>query len=113
MGIRKKPKPKSTPTKPDTAFMGTQQAAVWLGRSLSTHDVMIRVTNQLMDIVAIQQHMIAEMQKQLDPIQMEGLDINEHSKNILKELNEIRAKIDPVLKMVDDSCVILEKMVEG
>jgi hypothetical protein len=111
MGIRKKPK-QALPTN-DTAFMGTQQAAVWLGRSLSTHDVMIRVTSQLMDIVAIQQHTIAVMQEQLGPIQLEGIDIAEQSEKILKELDEIRAKIDPVLKMVDESCAVLEKMVEG
>lgn len=111
MGIRKKPK-QSSPNS-DSAFMGTQQAAIWLGRSLSTHDVMIRVTSQLMDIVAIQQHMITEIQKQVAPIQLEGIDISEHSENILKELDGIRSKIDPVLKMVDDSCLLLEKMVES
>lgn len=111
MGLRKKSKGDSPAS--SNEFMGTQQAAIWLGRSLSTHDVMIRVTSQLMDIVAIQQHMITEIQKQVGPIQLEDIDIAEHSENILKELDVIRSKIDPVLKMVDDSCLILEKMVES
>jgi hypothetical protein len=111
MGLRNKNK--QAPASTDNAFMGTQQAAVWLGRSLSTHDVMIRVTSQLMDIVAIQQHMIVEIQKQIGTIQLEDIDIAEHSENILKELDGIRGKIEPVLKMVDDSCLILEKMVES
>ncbi len=51
--------------------------------------------------------------KQVGPIQLEDIDIAEHSENILKELDVIRSKIDPVLKMVDDSCLILEKMVES
>ena len=111
MGLRNKNKQASAST--NTAFMGTQQAAVWLGRSLSTHDVMIRITSQLMDIIAIQQHMITEIQKQVDPIHLDGVEISQHSENILKELDEIRSKMDPVLKMVDESCTILEKMVES
>ncbi|MCD4671073.1 MAG: hypothetical protein K8R77_00285 [Anaerolineaceae bacterium] len=93
--------------------MGTQQAAIWLGRTLSTHDVMIRVTSQLMDIVTVQQHMIDEMQKHVGPLSFEDADIAEQSEKILKELDEIRGKIGPVLKMVNDSCVVLEKMIEG
>jgi len=111
MGLRNKNK--QAPTSNSNAFMGTQQAAVWLGRSLATHDVMIRITSQLMDIIAIQQHMITEIQKQVDPIQLDGVEISQHSENILKELDEIRGKMDPVLKMVDESCAVLEKMVES
>lgn len=109
MGLRKKTKQSAT----RNAFMGTQQAAVWLGRTLSTHDVMIRVTSQLMDIVTVQQHMINEMQKQIGPVPFEDADIAGQSERILKELDEIRSKIGPVLKMVNDSCVVLEKMLEG
>lgn len=111
MGLRNKTRQASASD--SNAFMGTQQAVVWLGRSLSTHDVMIRVTSQLMDIITIQQHMIAEIQKQVAPIQIEGIDIVEQSEKILEELDEIRGKIDPVLKMVDNSCSVLEKMVES
>ena len=111
MGLRNKNKPVSATT--NDAFMGTQQAAIWLGRSLSTHDVMIRVIIQLMDIITIQQHMITEIQKQVAPIQLEGIDIAEQSEKILEELDEIRGKIDPVLKMVDNSCSVQEKLVES
>ena len=111
MGLRNKNKSVSATT--NDAFMGTQQAAIWLGRSLSTHDVMIRVISQLMDIITIQQHMITEIQKQVAPIQLEGIDIAEQSEKILEELDEIRGKIDPVLKMVDNSCSVLEKLVES
>lgn len=108
MGLRNK----KTATSPGNAFMGTQQAAVWLGRSLSTHDVMIRVTGQLMDIITVQQYMIAELQKLIPHTQDEALELGDQSNKILNELNDIRAKIDPVLKMVDQSCTVLEKMVD-
>lgn len=108
MGLIKKSQPTST----GNEFMGTQQAAVWLGRSLSTHDVMIRVVEQLMDVVAVQQHMIIGLQQQIGPLEIEGEDMGAQSLKILEGLDELRGKLAPVLKMVDDSCAVLEKMIE-
>jgi hypothetical protein len=97
--------------------MDRQEVAVWLGRSMSTHEVMLRVVTQLVDIVTLQQQVIQGLyDKSLGysdggpPVEaLKRLD-NGLSEDLMSRLAEISDQISPILGMVDDSCQELEGM---
>jgi len=44
--------------------MNRQETAIWLGRSLSTNEVTLRVVLELLDVVAFQQAIIKQLYEQ-------------------------------------------------
>lgn len=97
--------------------MERKEAAVWLGRSMSTHEITVRMVLQLLDIVAIQQQVIQALHEKSKVDIDEGppLEVLDQldqglSNDIVQSLSEIREQISPVLQVVDDSCQTLEKM---
>ena len=98
-------------------YMERQEAAVWLGRSMSTHEVSIRVILQLLDAITIQQSVIQALYERIEGVAdggaseeaLEQMDVG-LSDDLRLRLEEVRNEIDPILKMVDQSCKSLEKM---
>jgi hypothetical protein len=98
--------------------MGRQEAAVWLGRSMSTHEVTIRVLLQLLDVVDLQQQVIQALYAHL-PHKSDGAPPDEVFKqmdrgltaDLLKRISELRQQVSPILEIVDDSCKTLEKLI--
>jgi hypothetical protein len=98
-------------------IMERKETAVWLGRSMSTHEITMRMVLQLLDVVTIQQQVVQALyektQGEIDGgPPLEALEQLEQglSDDILQRLTEIRGQITPVLQVVDDSCQTLEKM---
>ncbi len=108
------------PLKNDPASnpMGRQEAALWLGRAMSTTEVNLHVTLRLMEIVEFQQRVIEALTQKVAPAQGDGqhlsgvlLEIDQGAtKGILDKLTELRGELEPVLKAVDDACHKLESM---
>jgi hypothetical protein len=104
--------------KPASNVMGRQEAAVWLGRAMSTNEVNLRVTMQLLDVIDFQQRLIQALYEKIAPIPGNGqppasvfLEVDQGAtKGILDKLTEWRSELDPVLKVVDDACRKLEGM---
>ena len=95
-----------------------QETAVWLGRAMSTSEVALRVVTQMLDLIEIQQRTLQAMQEVIT--QSEGISIPEGlgqalkegtSPETLKQLEEIRQELKPVLKAIDDACTKLERMI--
>lgn len=98
-------------------YIERHEAAVWLGRAMSTHEVSIRVIMQLLDAVTIQQNVIQALyeasqgavstETSSDALaQMEvGL-----SHDLLMRVEEVRNELKPILEMVDQSCRTLKNM---
>jgi hypothetical protein len=97
--------------------MGRKEAAVWLGRALSTDELTLRLVLQLLDVMAFQQGVIQDLVEKAGaqstnghPTEaMKAMDAGA-SKRILQELNDLRGQIKPVLEAVEQSCTQLEKM---
>ena len=96
--------------------MSRQEAAVWLGRSMSTGEVCLQTILKLVTVISFQQHAIDEMQQALraaniDAGHFESLVELEAgaSKQILKKLAEIETQLEPVVQAVDQACKQLEK----
>jgi hypothetical protein len=95
-----------------------QEAAVWLGRAMSTSEVALRVVTQLLDVIDLQQRTLQAMHElvtqeagislpeELDKVLKEGT-----SPEVLKQLQEVRHELKPVLKAIDEACKKLEKMI--
>jgi hypothetical protein len=98
-------------------YMDRHEAAIWLGRSMSTHEVSIRLILQLMDAVAIQQQVIQALYERVQGVAesetsaaaLEQMDLGLTS-DLSKRLNEVRREFGPILEMVDQSCKKLEGM---
>jgi hypothetical protein len=98
--------------------MDRREAAVWLGRALSTDELTLKLVLQLLDVVAFQQGVIQELAKNapVSPTNGNIPDVLKEleggaSGRILRDLNSLRDQIKPVLKAVEDSCTQLEKMI--
>jgi hypothetical protein len=109
---------KPTPSGPGEQSMRRQEAAVWLGRAMSTNEVTLRVTLQLLDVITFQQRAIQALYEKSSPVSGNGqptgvlLELEQDaSKGILAKLTEVRDQLTPVLKVVDDACRQLEKMI--
>jgi len=98
--------------------MGRQETAVWLGRALSTDELTLKLVLQLLDVVAFQQGVIEELVEKAglqttngNPSDaMKAMDAGA-TKRILRELDDLRGQIKPVLQAVEQSCTQLEKMI--
>ena len=103
---------------PTGNVMGRQEAAVWLRSALSTNEVNLHVTLQLMDVIDFQQRVIQALAEKIAPQPGDGqqltgalLEIEQGAtKGILDKLVELRGELKPVLKGVDDACHKLEGM---
>jgi hypothetical protein len=100
--------------------MNRQETAIWLGRSLSTNEVTLRVVLELLDVVAFQQAIIKQLYEQGHTIAAHddgqasepSLNIEPGtSQKIIEKLTQLREELDPVLKTVEDACQRLEKMI--
>jgi hypothetical protein len=100
--------------------MGRRELAVWLGRALSTDELTLKLVLQLLDVVAFQQGLIQELAKNIPTAHIDGNgNMPEALKEleggaterILRDLNDLRDQIRPVLTAVEDSCTQLEKMI--
>jgi hypothetical protein len=98
--------------------MDRREAAVWLGRALSTDELTLKLVLQLLDVVAYQQGVIQELAKNIPVSQSNGgtpeilKELEGGSTGrILRDLNNLRDQVKPVLKAVEDSCTQLEKMI--
>jgi hypothetical protein len=100
--------------------MNRQETAIWLGRSLSTNEVTLRVVLELLDVVAFQQAVIKQLYEQGHTIAAHhdgqasepSLNIEPGtSQKIIEKLTQLREELDPVLKTVEDACQRLEKMI--
>jgi hypothetical protein len=97
--------------------MERHEAVVWLGRSMSTHEVSMRVILQLLDAITIQQNVIQALYERSAGIEgaqatteaLGQMDLG-LTRDLLKRLGEVRDEIKPILSMVDESCRTLEKM---
>ena len=103
---------------PNKKMMDQKEIAIWLGRAMSTSEITLRVVNQLLDVMMLQQHMIRvvanrltypEAESQLEEIQ-EELEGGSPSK-IIEQLTSIQNDVKPVLRAVDDSCQKLKEMI--
>lgn len=98
-------------------YMNRQDAVVWLGRSMSTHEVSIRVILQLLDAIAIQQRVIQALYERSEDIDggsasteaFEQMEVG-LTEDLQRRLEEVRNEINPILQMVDQSCKTLEDM---
>ena len=103
---------------PPGNIMSRQEAAVWLGRALSTNEVNLRMTLQLMDIIDFQQRAIQALTDKLASQSGDGqhpagplFEVDQGAtQGILNKLVELRGELEPVLKVVDDACRKLEAM---
>lgn len=115
MFSRGKPTP---PSGSGEGAMGRKEAAVWLGRALSTDELTLKLVLQLLDVVAFQQGVIQELVEKAgtqsangNPSEaMKEMDAGA-TRRILRELNDLRGQIKPVLEAVEQSCTQLEKMI--
>ena len=96
--------------------MERREAAVWLGRALSSDQVVLQAMLQLVHVVGAQQQIIQALVRQqaglaLSPDQTEALEKGaaEFGKDALKRLQEIETSLQPVLKAVEQACATLEK----
>ncbi len=97
--------------------MGREEAAIWLGRAISTHDVTIRVLLQMMDVLSVQQQVLQGLFETNEagdngPQPSEALEEMSRglSEELLNNISELRAQVAPILEMVEESCQTLEKM---
>src|SRR5438309_148030 len=87
--------------------MSRREAAVWLGRALSTDEVTLKLVLELLDVVAFQQGVIQALANNSTTSQTNG-HIPEVLKEleggatgrILKNLNDLRDQVKPVLQAV-------------
>jgi hypothetical protein len=103
------------PKKPNEAFMNRREISLWLGRSLSTSEVTLRVVQQLVGIIEYQQQVIQALSAGLPTESSEtllrgvGPDGDGSPMDIMKKLADIEAQLTPVLQAVDQACTQLEK----
>lgn len=98
-------------------YMERHEAVIWLGRSMSTHEVSIRMVLQLLDAITIQQRVIQALYEQTQGMTqsassadaLEQMDLGLTS-DLSKRLEEVRREFGPILDMVDQSCKTLEGM---
>ena len=103
---------------PASNVMSRQETALWLGRAMSTTEVNLRVTLQLMDVIDFQQRVIQALTEKVTPAQGDGQGLSgvllevDHgaTKGILDKLVERRSELEPILKAVDEACHKLEGM---
>jgi hypothetical protein len=85
---------------------------------MSTSEVALRIVTQLLDFMDLQQRTLQAMQEVI--AQNEGISIPEEleqvlkdgtSPEVLKQLEEVRQELKPVLKAIDDACTQLERMI--
>ncbi len=103
---------------PPGNLMSRKETAVWLGRAMSTNEVNLRVTLQLLDVIEFQQRVIQALYEKVAPTPGNGqpptgalLEVDQGAtKGLLDKLTEWRTELDPVLKIVDDACRKLEGM---
>jgi hypothetical protein len=98
-------------------YMERHEAVIWLGRSMSTHEVSIRMVLQLLDAITLQQRVIQALyehaqgiaQSEASADALEQMDLGLTS-DLSKRLEEVRREFGPILDMVDQSCKTLEGM---
>jgi hypothetical protein len=95
-----------------------QETAIWLGRAMSTSEVALRMATQFLDLIDLQQRTLQAMHEVIT--QNAGISIPEEldqvlkdgtSSEVLKQLEEIRQELKPILRAIDDACKKLEKMI--
>ncbi len=103
---------------PSSSFMPRQESALWLGRALSTNELTLRVTLELLDMITFQQRLIQELYERVRPASGDGqpggllAELEQGSTDkILAKLDGIRQELDPALKAVDEACRKLEGMI--
>ncbi len=108
--------------KPVDVFMNRKEVAVWLGRAMSTNDIILRTLLKMLPIMMYQQHAILSLLQQQKgeeappPLQASPPDGHKDlSKDdiakILEKLAEIESDLTPVAQMVDKACADLQKMI--
>jgi hypothetical protein len=102
---------------PQGDVMPRQEAALWLGRSLSTNEVLLRALLQTMDVVHVQQQVIQALHERAradapNGHPSEALEQMERglSAELQAKLADLREQLAPILDMVDESCRALEGM---
>ena len=102
---------------PDEQVMPRQESALWIGRSLSTNEVLLRTLLQMMDIAQVQQQVIQALHERLpasasNDQPSEAVERMEEglSRELEAKLAGLREQLEPILSMVDESCQALEEM---
>jgi len=103
---------------PAGTIMNRQESALWLGRALSTNELTLRVTLELLDLIVFQQRAIEELYQRIRPAMGDGqgsgalAELEQGATDaILRKLNGVREELRPALKAVDDACQKLEGMI--
>jgi hypothetical protein len=98
--------------------MGRRELAVWLGRSMSTHEVTLRMLRQMLDVIALQQRIIEAQYQAASGMGPEGETGEVLARmedgltaDLLGQLAQLREQVSPILDMVDQSCLSLEQMI--
>ncbi|MCL4560911.1 MAG: hypothetical protein M1281_09885 [Chloroflexi bacterium] len=123
--------------KPGDVFMNRKEVAVWLGRAMSTNDIILRTLLKMLPIMMYQQHAILTLlqherragdeefnsgppkdkgEEAPPPPQVSSSDgqgdlSKDDIAKILEKLTEIETDLTPVAKMVDQACADLQKMI--
>ncbi len=112
------PKPTSgqQPGSASAGGMGRRETSIWLGRALSSDQVVLQSVLQLVHIIEAQQQVILALVRQqsgqlLEPDQTEALQQmdGQGGEDVLKRLSMLEAELEPVLKAVEQACATLEK----
>jgi hypothetical protein len=97
--------------------MPRQESALWLGRALSTNEVLLRALLQTMDVISVQQQVIQALHERAradapNGQPPEALEQMEQglSAELQAKLADLREQLAPILDMVDESCRALEGM---
>ena len=103
-------------TAPKTTTMTRQETAIWVGRALSSNQVVLQTILQLMHVVGVQQQVLQALVRQqsgqtLEPGQADALQgaQGEAGKDILRRLEELEVSLQPVLQAVEQACTSLQK----
>jgi hypothetical protein len=99
--------------------MDRRESSLWLGRALSTHEVTLRALLQLIEMANRQQKLIGVLYQEVqrltgDAEQAMRLRQSEEKfgPELVEQLDRLGEQISPLVKMVDQSCAQLEKMLE-
>lgn len=96
--------------------VGRQEMAVWLGRALSSDEVVLQAMLQLVHIIGVQQQALQALVRQqtgqpLEPDQQKALEAagGAAGQDIFQRLQELETDLQPVLKAVGQACATLQK----
>jgi hypothetical protein len=101
---------------PKVTAMSRQESAIWLGRALSSNQVVLQAMLQLLHVVGVQQQVLQALVRQqygqsLEDGQSDALQgaKGEAGKDILRRLEELEVSLQPVLQAVEQACISLQK----